>query len=93
MSMADIGNMYTNSRLPTPEYMRIHKSDIPLEIQEEYNVSKYVADDGYVYCKILGALYGLAQSGFIAHVDLKKHLAPFGYYPSKYTPGLWFHKT
>ena len=35
---ADIGNFYTNSKLPTPEYMRVHINDIPEEIIEEYNV-------------------------------------------------------
>ena len=34
----DIGNFYTNSRLPEPEYMRIHIKDIPQEVIEEYNV-------------------------------------------------------
>ena len=38
-------------------------------------------------------MYGLAQAGRIAHLDLVKHLKPFGYFPSKWTPGLWFHKT
>lgn len=89
----DIGNMYTNSRLPSPEYMRIHIRDITQEIIDEYNVMDYVDEDGYVYCKISGALYGLAQSGYIANKDLEKHLKPFGYYPSKTTAGLWHHKT
>ena len=56
---ANIGNMYTNSRLDTPEYMRIHISDITEEVQEEYDVAEYVNKDGYVYCEINGALYGL----------------------------------
>ena len=49
---ADIGNMYTNSRLDTPEYMRIHINDIPEEVQEEYNTDEYVKEDGYVYYEI-----------------------------------------
>ena len=89
----NIGNMYTNSRLDTPEYMRIHINNIPEEVQEEYNVAQYVKNDEYVYCEINGALYGLAQAGYIANKDLIKHLAPFSNYPSKKTPGLWLHKT
>ena len=85
---ADIGNMYTNSRLERPKYMRIHLSDITEEVQEEYNVAEYVDEDRYAYCEINGALYGLAQAGYIANKDLIKHLAPFGYYLSKKTPGL-----
>ena len=88
---ADIGNMYTNTRLDTPEYMRIHISDITEEVQEEYDVAKYVNEDGYVYCEINGALYGLAQAGYIVNKDLIKYLTPYGYYPSKKTPGLWLH--
>ena len=84
--------MYTNSRLDTPEYMRIHINDIPEEVRDEYNTDEYISDDGYVYCEINGALYGLAQAGFIANRDLTKHLKPYGYYPSQQTSGLWLHK-
>jgi hypothetical protein len=38
----DIGNMYLNTKLPSPEYMRIHISLIPDEIKEQYNVNDYV---------------------------------------------------
>jgi hypothetical protein len=89
----DIGNMYLNTKLPSPEYMRIHISLIPDEIKEEYNVNDYVDEDGFVYVEITGAIYGLSQSGYLAHEDLKKNLAPFGYAPAKRTHGLWFHKT
>ena len=34
---ADIGNFYTNSKLDTPEYMKIHISMIPQEIIDEYD--------------------------------------------------------
>jgi hypothetical protein len=89
----DIGNMYLNTKLPTPEYMRIHSSMIPEEVLQEYEVKQYLEDDGYAYVEITGAIYGLAQSGYLAHQDLIKKLAPFGYYPSKRTPGLWHHTT
>ena len=85
---ADIGNFYTNSKLDTPEYMRIHLSLIPQEIINKYKAMEYVDIDGYVYCEITGAMYGLAQSGRIANQDLQKHLAKYGYYPTKRTPGL-----
>jgi hypothetical protein len=89
----DIGNMYLNTKLLSPEYMRIHISLIPDEIKEEYNVDQFVDEDGYVYVEITGAIYGLSQSGYLAHEDLKKNLAEFGYAPAKRTHGLWFHKT
>ncbi|OEU11422.1 hypothetical protein FRACYDRAFT_245985 [Fragilariopsis cylindrus CCMP1102] len=59
---ADIGNFYTNSKLKSSEYMRIHLSLIPTEIIEEYNVMQYVEADGYAYVEITGAMYGLAQT-------------------------------
>ena len=59
----DVGKFYTNLRLETPEYMRIHIRDIPEEVIEEYNVLQYVNEDSYVYCKMTGAMYGLAQDG------------------------------
>ena len=90
---ADIGNFYTNSKLESSEYMRIHLSQIPKEIIDEYEVMQYVESDGYVYVEITGAMYGLAQSGRIANQDLRKHLAKHGYYPTKRTPGLWKHRT
>ena len=73
--------------------MRIHIIDTPEEVIEEYNVLQYVNEDGYVYCEIIGAMYGLAQAVQITHLDLVKHHEPHGYFPSKQTPRLWFHKT
>lgn len=89
---ANIGNFYTNSKLPSPEYMRVHIDDIPEEIIKEYDIAKYSKRDGWVYIEIIEALYGLKQAGKIANEDLIKYLKPHGYYPSKRTPGLWFHE-
>ena len=38
-------------------------------------------------------MYGLSQSGRIANVDLRKHLAKYNYYPTKRTPGQWQYQT
>jgi hypothetical protein len=38
-------------------------------------------------------MYGLKQAGLLADQLLQKRLAPFGYYPSRQTPGLWLHKS
>ena len=73
--------------------MRINIRDITDEVIEEYDLLSYVEPDGYVYFGIYGTLYGLSQSGRIAHDDLKQNLEPHGYYPSKRTPGLWLHRT
>ena len=54
---------------------------------------KLVDQDGYVYVKVTGVMYGLAQSRRIANQDFQRHLARYGYYPTKRTPGLWKHRT
>jgi hypothetical protein len=56
----DIGNMYLNAKLISPEYMRIHIDLIPEEIQHEYNTKAYADKDGYVYMEVTGAIYGLS---------------------------------
>jgi hypothetical protein len=33
------------------------------------------------------------QAGLLSNQLLQKHVAPFGYYPSRHTPGSWLHKT
>ena len=38
-------------------------------------------------------MYGLPQAGILAYEQLGKILAPFGYAPTRHTPGLWQHKT
>ena len=37
-------------------------------------------------------MYVLPQAGIIYPTQLKMHLAPFGYKPFQYTPGLWDHE-
>ena len=38
-------------------------------------------------------MYGLQESGYIANIELKRILGLEGYVPSKFTPGLFTHKT
>jgi hypothetical protein len=89
----DIGNMYLNTKLLSPEYMRIHIDLKPEEIQHEYNTKEFADKDGYVYMEVIGAIYGLSQSGYLANQDLIKNSATFGYHPVKRIPGLWKHET
>ena len=37
--------------------------------------------------------YGLRESGYIANIKLKRILGLDGYFPSRFTPGLFTHKT
>ena len=83
--------MYLNTKLPEPEYMRIHISLIPDEIMKAYNPTPDVK--GFCYVKIIIAIYGLKQSGALANKDLKANLAKHGYFPMKHTPGLFKHES
>ena len=90
---ADIGHFYNNSKLKLSKNISIHPSLIPQKFIDKYDVMKYVETNGYVCVEITGAIYGLFQSVYIANQDLRKHLAKYGYYQTKRTPGLWKHRT
>jgi hypothetical protein len=89
----DIGNMYLNTNLLSPEYMQIHIDLIPEEIRQEYNTDEFMDENGFVYMEVTGAIYGLSQSGYLANQNLIKNIGTFGYHPVKRTPGLWKHET
>ena len=73
---ADMGNFYVNTFLPEPVYMRIHRKDIPQEIYDKYHLTpNHIDKDGYAMVEVIKAIYGLPQSGRLAHEDLKAHLA------------------
>ncbi len=48
--------------------------------------------DSWVYIKIRRAVWGLPQLGILTNKCLCRKLAPFGYYESINTPGLWRHE-
>ena len=52
----------------------------------------YANEDGFVYVEIMGAMYGLKQSGKIANDNLIQYLKELGYYPSRKKQGLWLQK-
>ena len=89
----DISNFYTQNDLQDYEYMRFHIDMIPQEVIDEYNLMSIVENDGWCYVEIRKALYGLSQAGYISNIELKRVLAEEGYIPSKFTPGLFKHKT
>jgi hypothetical protein len=72
--------------------MKILLSRFPEEIVENYNLDA-LAVDGWVYIIIGKGIYGLKEAGLLANQLLQTRLAPFGYYPTRHTPGLWLHKT
>jgi hypothetical protein len=92
MGTIDISNFYIHNDLKEYQYMIFHISMIPQLIIDEYNLQDIV-EDGWCYAEIRKAMYGLKESGFIANQELKIVTAKVGYVPTKFTPGLYTHKT
>ena len=59
---------------------------------DEYDFHALVCN-GYILCEICRGMYGFPQAGIIDYDQHVKILSPFGYAPTRYTPGLWRHKT
>ena len=89
----DISSFYIQNDLSDYQYIRFHISMIPQEIIDEYNLTSIMEDDGYCYAEIRKAMYGLKEAGYLSNIELKRILAKEGYVPSKFTPGLFTHKT
>ena len=87
MCTADISNMYLNSDLPEPEYVKFPVNMVPSKIITHYNLTNYVRH-GHLYARIKKCWYGLKQSGLIAHNDLTALLKSHGYVKSPTTEGL-----
>ena len=89
----DISNFYIQNDQEEFQYIRFAMDRIPQEIIEEYNLTTIVHEDGYCYGEFRKAMYGFQESGYRANIELKRILGLEGYVPSKYTPGLFTHKT
>ena len=76
-----------------PEYMRIHSKIISPDIQELYSIDSLIDENGYLYIKIVGGMYGIKQTDVISYNQLFKYMYKHGYYPIPFTTGLWAHYT
>ena len=61
--------------------------------QQQHNLNELVDQQGFAHARIDGALHGLAEARRIANQDVVDHLAKFGHYECKFTPGLFSHET
>ena len=93
LSTSDAKMMHLESLLKDPQCMRFKLSQIPEDFQKQCNLHALTDDQGHVCARIDGALCGLAEAGRIANQDMVDHLAKFGYYECKFTPGLFTHET
>jgi hypothetical protein len=89
----DISNFYLGTPMDYYQYMKVKPSEIPQEVWDDTRYDIHIAEDGYVYLEIRRGMYGLKEAGVIAFKQLVKRLAPHGYEPMPFTPGLWRHRT
>ena len=91
---ADLKDFFLTSDMKIFQYMRIHRRYLPQEVIDEYALTDaYFDSKGYVYLEIRKGMYGLKEASILAYDQLKAHLAPYGYSPVRFTPGLWRHST
>jgi hypothetical protein len=88
----DIKNFYLMAVLEYYEYMKIPFTFFPKWIVEQYNLTRHALHSS-VHLEMRRAVWGLPQVGILANKCLRQKLAPFGYYQSTNTPGLWLHNT
>ena len=74
------------------EYIIIQTSMIPEEFMNSYSLKEKV-HNGYIFSRVTKGMYGLPQAARIAKYALLQYLAPYGYHPTKNTPGIWTHDT
>ena len=69
----DISNMYLNTPLQEYQYMRFKINMIPQEVIDHYRLQNKATNDGWVYCEIRKAIYGLKESGKLAITNYKQY--------------------
>jgi hypothetical protein len=90
----DLKDFFLVSEMKIFQYMRVHQRYVPREIIDAYGLTAAHFDSkGYAYLEIRKGMYGLKEASILAYDQLKEHLAPYGYSPVRFTPGLWRHKT
>ena len=70
---------------------------MPLHLFPQHTIDQYKlqenAHNGQVYLEVRRAIYGLPHAGALANKQLKKFLAPDGYYEFVHTPEIWRQST
>ena len=65
----DMSNFFLSFHMQHPEYMKIHKDNIPQDILDQYYAPQFMDTKGYVYFKISKGMYGLKQAA--SYIGLK----------------------
>jgi hypothetical protein len=89
----DIKNYFLGTPMTYYQYMRVQPSAIPQEVWDDSRYQIEPAADGFIYLEIRRGMYGLKEAAIIAFNQLVNKLAPSGYAPMPFTPGLWRHQS
>ena len=84
----DIGYFYLETHMEEYEYMLMLLHFFPQHTIDQYKLQENT-QNGQVYLELRRAIYMLPKAGALANKQLKKFLAPYGYYEVAHTPGLW----
>ena len=71
------------------QYMIINSKYFPPDIRELYQIDGLIAEDRYVYKKVIKGMYGLKKAYIIAYNQFISHMYPHCYYPTPFTTGIW----
>ena len=82
----------TTKKMLRPEFMRIPMKTIPAAIIAQYKLEE-IAQNGFVYTRIDGGMYGLPHASRLASELLTPRLKEEGYNQSTDIQGLFRHKT
>ena len=89
----DLKDFFLATPMASPEYMKIAWKYFPNDIRLKYNLSSFLTNDGYVYCKINKGMYGLKQAAVLAYNQLANHLKDNNYKQIIGSMGMWKHET
>ena len=88
----DLKDMFLQTPMDRPEYMKVPFRYFPEDIRQKYNLYNLVFND-HIYIKIKKGMYGLKQAALLAYEHLSKILKNAGYEPIPASLGLWRHHT
>ena len=89
----DLEDFFLETLISRAEYMRIHAQYFPSNIREPYNIDGLIAEDSYIYIKIIKVMYVLRHSLIIVYNKLNSNMDPHDYYPVPFKNVLWAPKT
>ena len=70
-------DMFLQSPMTQPEYMKVPMKYFPEDIINFYKLKEIEHDDNYIYIKIIRGMYGLKQAALLAHCSYRLQILLF----------------